>query len=85
MGKEKRGLEDSLSLSRFPFIDDWGRVRFCVFLRFLLSQVVVLPDQVPFASHDRTREPARRCPPLQEKLWFHIMAVEGPGTTFLPK
>ena len=82
MGREKRGLEDSLSLSlsfsvlpitpRAPrgevVIDDWGRVRFCVFLRFLLSQVVVLPDQVPFASHDRTRDPTSRCPSLQATI-----------------
>ena len=46
-------------------IDAWRRVRCCVFLRFLLSQVVVLPDHVPFASHDRVRDPTSRCPSLQ--------------------
>ena len=77
-GRLSLSLSLSLSFSLLPItpraprgeavIDDWGRVRFCVFLRFLLSQVVVLPDQVPFASHDRTREPASRCPSLQATI-----------------
>ena len=33
----------------------------------LLLHVVVLPDHLPSASHDRTRDPTSRCPWLQEK------------------
>ena len=32
---------------------------------FLLWHVVVLPDHLPSASHDRTRDPTSRCPSLQ--------------------